>query len=57
MGNFCYINHSGKYIEIDFNMKIPFQLALQFSFTLRFLSIQNVAVRISGEPYKPKNEF
>ena len=24
MGNLCYINHSGKYIEIDFNMKIPF---------------------------------
>ena len=26
MGNKCYINHSGKYIEINFNMKIPFQL-------------------------------
>ena len=26
MGNMCYINHSGKYFEINFNMKIPFQL-------------------------------
>ena len=24
MGNLCYINPSGKYIEIYFNMKIPF---------------------------------
>ena len=24
MGNLCYANHSGKYIEINFNMKIPF---------------------------------
>ena len=24
MRNLCYINHSGKYIEINFNMKIPF---------------------------------
>ena len=23
-GNKCYINHSGKYIEINFNTKIPF---------------------------------
>ena len=23
-GNKCYINHSGKYIEINFNLKIPY---------------------------------
>ena len=30
-GNKCYINHSGKYIEINFIMKIPFY-SLYFSF-------------------------
>ena len=24
VGILCYINHSGKYIEINFNMKIPY---------------------------------
>ena len=40
-GNKCYINHSGKYIEINCNMKIPFQvyrrkvyLALYFSYCI-----------------------
>ena len=23
MGKMCYINHSGKYIEIKFDMKVP----------------------------------
>ena len=26
-----YINHSGKYIDINFNMKIPFLIACQFT--------------------------
>ena len=30
MGNLWYINHSGKYIEINFNMKIPFQRSSMF---------------------------
>ena len=29
MGNLCYMNHSGKYIEINYNMKILFPLRTQ----------------------------
>ena len=37
-GNKCYINHSGKYIEINFNMKIPF-------FQIFIKNIKNVPKR------------
>ena len=50
-----YINHSGKYIEINFNMKIPFtdfakQLESKFSrIDERFSQLGSATVAVSGD--------